>query len=47
MLNAYDYHYYGDYRKSLMESGTAFEIFVEKSLTDAYRNFGKRRQKDQ
>jgi hypothetical protein len=38
---------YGDYRMSVIESGTAFEIFVEKSLTDAYRNFGKRRQKDQ
>lgn len=47
MLNAYDYHYYGDYRMSVIESGTAFEIFVEKSLTDAYRNFGKRWQKDQ
>ena len=41
MLNAYDYHYYGDYRMSVIESGRAFEIFVEKSLTDAYRNLEK------
>lgn len=41
MLNAYDYHYYGNYRMSVIESGTAFEVFVEKFLADTYRNLGK------
>lgn len=41
LFNAYDYHFYGDYRLAVIEAGTAFEIFIENFVKDLYSKLGK------
>jgi hypothetical protein len=41
LFNAYDYHFYGDYRLAVIEAGTAFEIFIENFIKDLYSKLGK------
>lgn len=41
LFNAYDYHFYGDYRAAVIEANTAFQVFVENLIIDGYKNMGK------
>jgi hypothetical protein len=41
ILDAWDYHYYGNYRAAVVESGTAFEVFIHDFIWNAYLKKGK------
>jgi len=41
ILDAWDYHFYRNYRAAVIESGTAFEIFIDNFIWERYSRLGK------
>jgi hypothetical protein len=41
ILDAWDYHFYRNYRAAVIESGTAFEVFIDNFIREKYLKLGK------
>lgn len=41
ILDAWDYHFYGNYRAAVIETGTAFEVFIQNFIWKEYLQRGK------
>jgi len=41
LLDAWDYHFYRNYRTAVLESGTAFEVFIDNFIREKYLRLGK------
>jgi hypothetical protein len=41
LLDAYDSHFYSNYRTAILESGTAFEVFIYEFIRQGYLRIGK------